>query len=863
MVLSSSGSILFRARAVRLRFLYVKWRATLFAFLILPALGFSQSNFGAQFSEPTRFLAVHGRRAWAGGYANTGMEVWAGALQIASNIRPEFRRAGDVTAIPGESIVNKVEVDPARISITYVGPDFSVEEQVWAERKEPAVLLQYVVHSSHRVQIAVRFRASLNLMWPAATGGQEMRWDSTESGYLLTDPTQQFAAVVLAPNATAHDEPLNSPHESLQRAEMAVDLDPNFPEILFARVKARSSNQSGLEIKDARQLLQSSVWQQENVRHSDEVLSSGLEIDTPDSAVNQALAWAAVALDQAWFCSDDLLDCAYVAGYGPSRRNRRPQYAWFFAGDGMIDLHAALARSELDRVRDEIRFIAKYQDPETGMIWHELSLSAPYVDWRGKYPYMFVHADLTYPYISTIADYVHVSNDRVLLRELWPSVQRAFVYGRSLIDNDGLPRIPESKEGADEQEPLSDELALSASWVTACKDYGHLAELMGEVQAAHEAEQWAEKARASFPRRYWDERRNAPIDAYFRTGDPVTDRGLGAVAAVTENLFSDEQTRQVLNSLASWRFESDWGTRSIAADAPGYDPTGYGHGSVWALQTANVAQAFWDAHRPNVAWEIWRKLLPWSTLDSPGHMHEVLAGDTYHPQQESVPEQTWSSAAFLSAAVRGLFGLDVNGENGTVTVAPHLPPDWHRASLKGVRIGDSKVDITFDQSTERFTAHLQTGGAGVHLLLEPQLPLGARILSVSACGRRSPFRIQTGEEGARLVLDFVAPQGACDVAIRYRGGVGITLLAPHPSLGNPSSGPELTSVAFHEDTLYIGLDVIPSLKNSVRILTKRPVLRATPGTVKRINEYTYEVDTPTKADVSSYQHLQISIALGK
>jgi hypothetical protein len=161
------------------------------------------------------------------------------------------------------------------------------------------------------------------------------------------------------------------------------------------------------------------------------------------------------------------------------------------------------ARKVISRVVPEYpelaRTIRQYQDLRTGMIWHELS---PYVDWRDKYPYMFVHADLTKSYISTIADYIHVSNDRVLLWKLRTSVQKAFVYGRSLIDNDDLPRILESKEGSVEQEPLSDELALSASWVTACKDYARLAERMGEVQAHHETEQRGKKRASPAPKAY-------------------------------------------------------------------------------------------------------------------------------------------------------------------------------------------------------------------------------------------------------------------------------------------------------------------------------------------------------------------------
>src|SRR5215469_9901866 len=64
-------------RALQLNLLSVSWCATVLAFVILPSLAFSASRLEEQFSEPTRFLAAHGRRAWAGGYANAGLEVWA------------------------------------------------------------------------------------------------------------------------------------------------------------------------------------------------------------------------------------------------------------------------------------------------------------------------------------------------------------------------------------------------------------------------------------------------------------------------------------------------------------------------------------------------------------------------------------------------------------------------------------------------------------------------------------------------------------------------------------------------------------------------------------------------------------------
>lgn len=820
------------------------------------ALG--QNALSMRFPESTRFVAAHGRYAWAGGYGGRGLEIWAGALQIATDVHPEFRRSGDVTAIPGALLASTVSVDPSHVTRVYAGPDFSVREEVWVPLEQAAVLVRYKVLSVRPVSVTVRFRPALNLMWPAALGGQEIRWDN--SSYLLGDSAHQFAAVVLAPGATAHDEPLNSTRALPQTDELAVTLDPRSPQILFARL---SANEVNVGRAAAEKLLDSNTWQQQSEKHYEDVLHTDLQIETPDADLNRALAWAEIALDQDWFCNE-ALGCGYVAGFGPSRRNRRPQYAWYFSGDGMIALHAALAAGDLDRARDELRFIAKYQDAQTGMIWHELSQSAPYIDWRGKYPYMFVHADLTYPYISSVADYVRVSNNTAFLHEMWPSVQKAFQYGRSLIAQDGLPRIPAGKEGADEQEPLADESGLSASWVEACADYAHLASLMGNEQVAQESAAVTIKARTSYTQRYWDSQKNFPIEGFRRNGEPVVDRGLGAIAAVTDHLLSDAQGAQVLNEIASWRFQSDWGTRNVAAGEPGYDPVGYAHGSVWALGTANVAQAYWAEHRPNTAWEIWRSLVPWSTLDSPGHMHEVLAGDTYHPQLESVPEQSWSSASFFTAAVRGLFGLEINGETGTLTLAPHLPADWEYAIIRNVKVGSSTLDFTFHQRIDGLTVQVRNSGGAVRLAFDPEIPLGVRSVMATAETRRIPAAVKDNGEDEHANLTFTVPHGEAEIALSFSNGVAIVMPAATPSLGEPSTGMKLTSTSLSGNTLRLGLDIVSSQRNTLRLITQRTIQAATGATFRRIDDGSYEIVMESEpAGGDQYQHREVTITLGK
>ena len=76
------------------------------------------------------------------------------------------------------------------------------------------------------------------------------------------------------------------------------------------------------------------------------------------------------------------------------------------------------------------------------MIWHELSQSAGQMDWA-KYPYMFVHVDLTFDFLTTLGSYLSATGDRDFVNAHWPSIQSAYTYCRSLVDSqDALPHIP-------------------------------------------------------------------------------------------------------------------------------------------------------------------------------------------------------------------------------------------------------------------------------------------------------------------------------------------------------------------------------------------------------------------------------------
>ena len=801
--------------------------------LQLTALAFDSEDV-----SPRRFIAVHGRRALIDGYAPAGLEVWAYPFEILSGYRVAFRDAGTTTPVDGRDILSRILYQPDSITRIYLGPDFIVRERLFVPLDRPAAILTYQVEGRHAVEIEVHATPVLDLMWPGALGGQSTAWSAPLSAFVLTEPADGYSAVVGSPQIVAHDEMDNRAVRNANSASLGFTLRPDHAgtaQVYIALNPPHAGDQGAL----FRNLIsEQTVLEAEAAAHKNEVLHSALRIGTPEPEINQAIAWAEVALDQAWVCNPNL-GCGFVAGYGPSRGARRPQYDWFFAGDGLVATESAIAIGDLAPARQELEFILRYQDQKTGMIWHELSQSAGLIDWAGKFPYMFVHVDITFQFLSTLDRYVTASGDAAFVRDHWKSIASAYGYCHSVIDPaSSLPRIPADKEGGDEQDRIADDLGLSASWVQAAAAYAHLATLAGQPVLADQAAKAGHLAAAAIPGRYWNAERNFWVSGHTPTGRDAPERRSSPAEVLDMQLFNPEQNAALLDQLASSSFQTDWGTRGVGAGSPGYDPASYAKGSVWAVGTASLADAFWSQHRPVTAMGLWRSLLPWSRLDSPGHMHEVLAGDVFRPQSESVPEQTWSSAGFLDATVHGLLGLTVDALANRIAFAPHFPAAWRKVSVENIHLGDASASFvlqrTLDQVGDRIanglTLDIDNPGPAFGLIFSPELPLGARLGASSFQGQpiavdleSHPHENQVQETDARVEL--TAPHGRSELRIQFEGGVSVVPELLAPKLGEASAGLRVTGINLAGHVLTVEADVRSDRESHIRLQTAWAIVK--------------------------------------
>jgi glycogen debranching enzyme len=813
--------------------------------------------------EPIRFIAAHGRRAVIMGYPATGLECWVYPFQIFSDYTVGFRRAGATTESDGRLQLRRIIYEPQAITRIYIGLDYMVHEKLFVPLDQPGVILSYEVEGQP-VDIQIHFTPVLNLMWPAAMGGQYTRWHPELSGYVISEPLQSESAVVASPQIVAHDDTVNTTlrttsaisfsirpvvsGKGLATAAVYVALGAGDSKNAAATLREVTAHQTDMEVQA--------------VAHYAELERNALLIRTPDEDINRALAWAEIALDQTWVCNPRI-GCGIVAGYGPSRDARRPQYDWFFGGDGLVATHALLAAGEYARAREELEFIIKYQDQKTGMVWHELSQSAGYMDWS-KYPYMYVHVDISFDYLNTVARYVAASGDTAFAIDHWSSIAAAYRYCQALINtSDNLPHIPADKEGGNEQDRPDDDLSLSSSWVAVTGSFADLATVTGHPQLVDEARKANQLARAAIAERYWDSAHHYLFEGHTRSGRPIFGWRKGPGLAITQNIFSPEQNEELLNEIASADFQADWGTRAVATRSEIYDPNSYGKGSVWALGTAETATTYWEEHRPNIAFGVWKAMLPWNSLDSIGHIHEVLAGNFYHEEEESVPEQTWSSAGFLDAAVRGLTGLDIQGTRNSLHFAPHLPAQWNRFSVEHVHLPKSTLALSVSQSINEVDLDIQNEGSPASIQFEPQIPLGARIVTADFDGRPVAASPELFPEDEHAKMEIEARSGTSHCHVRFAGGVSLILTQPSPHLGDSSTGLKLTKVNLQNQVLSIDADV--SLGGNAAFLMQTPWKIATlkGATSRPLSDTSYEITMQrpsAPADRNGYARVNAEIS---
>ena len=675
-------------------------------------------------AELTKPFTVAGETGAVFGQQDGTFEAWVFPIKLLSAFRITAELADYPVPIELNPRAAAIEVYPERTSIIYSHAAFTIKQHVFVPRGDGATagpIVMFEIASLRPLRLTFRFQPDMLRMWPAPNFGRpSAEWvQQGESGYyvLHTDDPALSGAVAI-PGATSGILPPYQERPKTYPLELKLAFDPSkdselfFP-LLMAAGNGTESLAAQLTAVNARiadlYAKTSSYWAH--------FFDSRLIVETPDHAFNDAMRWAAVAIDQARVRFHD--ETGMIAGYYASGDSARPGFAWFFGRDTLWTLYAAHSYGDFALSRTALEFLMRRQRAD-GKMMHEFSQTADLVDWKAT-PYFYAAADATPLFVMTMDDYVNTSGDTGFLRNHWDAVKHAYEFTRA-HDSDG-DGIYENTEGTGWVESWPSgmprqEIYLAALDQQSCASMAHLAALMREDALAQAAHGQAEKIRAKLASEYYDESRQ--FYAFSRNADGTTDKTATIYPSVAwwTGGLSLARPEAMLNRWASAEFSTDWGTRDVSDKETIYDPISYHQGTVWPLFTGWVSLAEYRAGRALSGCAHLMQNADLTYAQDLGAVTELLSGEFFQPLGRSSSHQTWSSVMTFTPAIRGLFGLDWDALHHTLRLAPRLPVTWDAARLRHVWVGTAQFDLDFKR-------------VGEHLIVEARSSQPERLCLVS------------------------------------------------------------------------------------------------------------------------------------
>ncbi|MBS2038132.1 amylo-alpha-1,6-glucosidase [bacterium] len=728
------------------------------------------------------FLDVSGPRSAFFGLENGPLEGWIYPLKVFQDMELSFRLEGYPVDIQGRDIQRGIELHPEYTQLTYSHSAFTVRQILMCPRSQPSLVSLLDVDSSLPMTVTVQFRPRLRLMWPGALSTAYVAWDEKNSCYRFSEESGQAQAILGSPGARdLSTMPYQEePKDSLLRME--IQVPPTRAASHFIPIVAARTPEA------YRETLQSiATLAQELARHYAAQRAGSLRLELPDPRLQQAYDWSLVGMDKGVVHDPLFKSPGLVAGFRTSGESERPGFAWFFGRDAMWTAMALLAQGDLQTTRMALDFLAQHQR-EDGKIPHEISQSAPLVDWFKKYSYAWASSDATPLYIIVQGELFQAGGDREFLARHWESLKAAWKWSsKTDTDGDGLKENTGFGHAWIEGGalyPAHQELYLQGVFLQSARHMKKLAEAMGDSSLAAQAEAEITKVLAASERTYWVEKGGYYALATYKPRQAEAEPGPNRAARqqrlrelATGGLAEEdtvlpavpmmwgwlkqERAQLELDHLISAQISTDWGARILSRESRLYDPLAYHYGSVWPLFTGWLSLAGYEYGRPLVGWQALASNAALTEFDTLGYVTELLSGDYCSAFGRSSHHQIWSEAMITLPLVRGLLGLEVESQGKLVKFAPQPPAHWPGFKIQQIEtaLGPAQLEYSRRPGQRRIAWR---GPTGLNYKFTLSFPLDAQVEGARSHGEVQQL-VRTGQGASGEVV--VNCEEGCELSL--------------------------------------------------------------------------------------------------
>jgi len=503
----------------------------------------------------------------------------------------------------------------------------------------------------------------------------------------------------------------------------------------------------------------------DGVRHGAPAQIGG-ELDTPLYRLRHALLEESPALtttnatvSRAWLTAiDDLASLPLGLEPGPAAPIAGiPIYQQFFGRDTLTIAWQALLTTR-SMLRDSLRLNAAWQgstindwlDEEPGKMIHQARwgpLSRLQIDPLGRY-----YGDYATPpdFLVMLSQYLAWTNDIATVRELLPAARKAIDWLDTYadLDRDGfIEYVMRSEKGVKNQgwkdsgDAIVDEKGeivenpiaaseLQAYWYAGL-ELGAAA-FFAAGDRIYAADLWrkARDLKRRFEQVFWMQDEGFYALALGPDKRPIRSIASNAGHLLVTGIVTPERGRQIARRLMESDMFSGWGIRTLSSDHPAYNPFSYHLGSVWPVENGTIAFGLarygcWDElHR------LAEGLFAATDLFAGHQLPEVIGGlprDELHPHPGIYPAscapQGWS-ASMIPLVIQAFLGLRPAAPLGLLLVDPHLPEWLPDLRLEGVRVGNSRLDLTFTRGSNGATRYYVTRREGHVRVVRQPVPQG-------------------------------------------------------------------------------------------------------------------------------------------
>jgi glycogen debranching enzyme len=825
------------------------------------------------------FFDVVGRRSAVFGYENRSFEAWVYPLKILDDFNLSFNLQGYPLDIPGSDIAVSINVRPEATVFTYSHSAFTVRQMIFAPLDEPGIVMLLDVKAVLPLTVTASFRPRLRLMWPAGLMTSYVGWDEKNRAYAMTEEMGRFVGMIGSPAGQDisimpyQEEPRDVPVKFAITASPETMKSHFIPIIIVGSVEGREQARTSYD-----KLLGSiEALYKENVVHYRQLKDDFTSITTPDERFNTAFEWAKVGVDKG-IASNPMLGTGLLAGFRTSGESERPGFAWYFGRDALWTALAITSYGDFASTRAALNFLKKFQRAD-GKIPHEISQSAALIPWFTDYSYPWASADATPLYIIAHADYWRASGDLAFIKQNWDSIINAYRF-TSKTDTDGNGLIENTNFGHGWVEggalyPPHEEIYMQGLWLEALSDVAELADATDEKGVAEEARAARERTRAATEKTYWLADRGYYAFASALAGNKAATVKLGDTQLIAEDTvlpavplwwrtLEDSRAQSEIDHLGGGAIATDWGARIISDRSAFYDPLSYHHGSVWPLFTGWAAMGAYKYGRPGVGYQALMSNALLTYSNALGYVTELLSGDFNSPFGRSSHHQVWSEAMVITAAMRGLLGIQSSAGGRALTFSPQVPANWDRVAARNVPVGDARLEVSVERSngveTIRIRSQQADGGRPIRITIAPAFPMDAKIKSVTVNGRQAKFESkQLGDtQTVEIAIDFSL---AATVVFNYEEGTEVYTEAKAPLTGAANQGLRILRSSAGQNSLRLVVEGLGGRTYSLNARSSRRLGEASGVEIRAAGSREQQLLISFEGPSDTYVRREISIPL--